>query len=725
MEPTKEILKAELEPEYALDTDILKITAARMDTLGSDLKDRFDSLTKDQEVSALIEDWAEDLAAYHLLEPKRELPYEGAPNLRCVLTRIGVDASHANRMYAFCGQENYVKVEPDYISRDFVNVADKGAQYLTYQLRYEADFYTALDDADRKADMYGIGYLEPRYCRKVSYDTIKKTEMVEQQVIDPLTGQVTTEQKPRTKTVREERVVFDGIKIDSLPVENVVVSPYFRSIEEAVENDVVFKKCPKKFRAIKAGTQGDSPLYIKSQVDKLETACRGRILDRFSKLEQERRRLDKFDITRQTDDEVVNLVEAYLWEDVDGDGKPEEIKAVFDSESGTIIRVSLSKCRIVELRPRPVDERFHGESIRRASDPILKEWESIHNGRVIKNDWSNNTFFFYQAGGRFNPQETQLKPATGYPVDNPNSVYFPQISGPGPSGYQEESLLMNYWERIIGISENMQSVGGSKDTTATENINLNQKASIRQSNQVSRVSMALEKLLSHMWDLNRECAPATKEYFVVGLGKGGRTFDKMAREDYASQVKFKLQISTIFDQQLQRDTWLMAFRMFRQDPLVMNHPAAAYELFKNTLRGMNITLDIPKPPQAEALSPSEEHELMRKGEQPEPVPGEDYDEHLRRHTSWMKTEEFDKWSPEEKQALAEHIDKTKILKQTLESANLNKSGIFEGMPGGQQPQMPGMTASKNPSQQMNNMRIGETSKSAMQNLQNGQYGGDK
>jgi hypothetical protein len=198
-------------------------------------------------------------------------------------------------------------------------------------------------------------------------------------------------------------------------------------------------------------------------------------------------------------------------------------------------------------------------------------------------------------------------------------------------------------------------------------------------------------------------------------------FYKMTRSDFSVQLKFKFNIATIHDQQLLRDTWLMAFKMFREDPLIMSHPAATYELFKNTLRGMGITLDIPKPPQADAVSPSEEHEMIERGLQVEPIPGEDYDYHLKQHKAWTETDKFKDWPVEKQMELMAHIDMTKILKQTLEAANLNKSGVFEGMPTGEgmQPQMPGMTATKNPSQMFNTMRAGETGKSMTQNTRNG------
>jgi hypothetical protein len=733
MSEKSEIVKSELLPEYAIDVDGLKVSKGTLEKLGRHLAERHRRLSNLREQSKWEIANADSFDAYHMVPPKKDLPYAGAPNLRCPYTRIAVDSLVANDKYALFGQDNFCRIEPDYVSKDFIQAADKGAKYLTYCLRYEADFYTVVDDALKKARIFGVAYLEPRYEKQEVWETRKVEETIVEpiveQVMDPLTGEVSEKlsikERKTKRTTKDKKTLFDGIKLESIPVENILVSNFFRTIQDAVAHDVVFKKVSLTLKKIKDRTKladDKKPFYIDEQVKQIEHLVTKRMLDKQTQLEQAREALDGFDLEERCDQESVDLEEAHLWYDVDGDGLAEKVMVTIEPRSGVIIRVALAPCRIEELRPYPMDERFMGERVFDIIKHAADEWESIHNGRVIKNDWSNNAIFFYRSGGKFNPQEVTLVPGHGYPMDSPTDVYFPQIQGPGPSGYQEEAILTSLMERLLGLSENMQGVTTSRDITATENLNLNQKAGIRSSSPLGRIVTSLERVLDHIWELNAECAPEEKEFYVVGKGQGVRLFDRITRSDFNVRLKFKFNIASIHDQQVLRDTWLMAFRMFRQDPLIMSHPAAAYDLFKNTLKGMNIHLDIPKPPQADALSPLEEQEMFQKGEMPEPVPGEDYDEHLKQHMAWLQTESFRDWDEDAQQAFLEHIDKTKILKQTLEAANLNKSGVFEGMPqGAEGMEMPGMTASQNPSQMMNNMRVGETSKSAMQNNQNGGY----
>lgn len=713
------LIKSETYPVYAADAGLLNLSQEKLKDLGTELQDRYHRLKAMRERGDWERDLAEAFDAYHLVPPKKTQPYEGAANLRCVLTRVAVDSVHANDMYTIFGNGFTAKVTPRHVSKDFVLEAEKSADFLTYQLEHEADFYSVLDDADKKAHEFGIAYLEPRYCKQYSWDVEKYQAEEEVQEIDPATGQLSVRTVKKWKTRKIKRTIFDGVKIDSIPVEDIYASPFVRNLKQAVEHDVAFKKYRTRLAQLKLDAKAyeDSidPYYLPGQVEKLAKFVTGKLVSEDSDLEQSRQAYDGFSLSYKADLEVLECAEAHLWRDIDGDGLPEKITVHFHPESGTVLRVALTNCRIVELKPRPIDERFYGESIYKAGKPVFDEWEAIHNTRVNAGQWENMPIISYNPGGRFNPEEVTLTPGHAYPMGQ--DVAFLQTPSVRSSYYQEEQLLLMYFERIFGLNENIQGVASTKEISATENVQVSQKASIRFANPMNRILGSLNELLEHIWDLNQKCAPKTKEYFITGIGKGGPVFNKMSKESYKSQLKFKLEITSVFDTQMLRDTWLLAFRMFRQDPLVLAHPAAAYDLFKNTLKGMNIQLDIPKPPQANSLSPSMEHELILKGQEVEPVLGEDYEEHLRQHLAWMDTEEFkDEWKDEQKMALLVHIDKTQMLKQTLESLNLNQSGMFD--PGMMGQQMPSMTASMNPTQKFNNMRVGESGASAAANTNN-------
>jgi hypothetical protein len=303
-------------------------------------------------------------------------------------------------------------------------------------------------------------------------------------------------------------------------------------------------------------------------------------------------------------------------------------------------------------------------------------------------------------------------PGRFYPVDNPQSVVFAQTPSVRPSYFQEEQLQMMYVEKLMGLPEPIVPRTTKRGNTATGNIQEAQQAGVRFNNPLNRVLMPIEELLGHIWELNQECAPKEKEYFVVGAGNT-LIFDKMSREDYQHQMRFKLDIETTFDKQMARDTSLLVWRLMRQTPTFQMNPAAGYDLDCKVLESLDFHIDIPKPPQSKVLSPYEMIQMVKEGQNPDPVVGEDYEEHLRQYKAVLTSEAINEWEKDAIQRLMLLYDKTQILKSMLEKANLNQSGMPNLPPGMTPPQNgkggPGtqVTASRNPSQMMNTIRVGE------------------
>lgn len=719
-----EVKKAESLPTYESGSKYqVKASADKLAELGEHLRMRYSKLKTLTERSEWETDKGNAFRSYHMIPKKRPLPFPGAANFPSPLSRIGVDSFHSNVMASIFVDGTRMKVVPDIIQKDFANSSRKAADYMTYVMNHEADFYNVFDDCDLKAEKFGIGYLEPRYLIDEAWETVEITEKTNEVTLDPQSGQPTIKEVQKTRTEKKKRKIFDGIKIDSIPVDAVLVSPFVLSIEQAVKEDVVFKTFQINIATIRERTKpnGDFPAqYDKGQVDKILPSLVGKAISNLSVLDRARAEKDGFFAEIATNPDMVDFCQASLWWDIDGDGIKEEIKAVFEPKSGVVVRASLSKCRLVEVTPRPVDGRFYGEGIPKICQPLDEEWENYHNTRANAGQWENTTFGFFRAGGRFNPTAITIQPGKFYPVDDPREVQFAQPPRVGTSYFQEESMILSYFERIFALDENMQGVGASRRRTATESIRVANRGSIRFGNPFNRIVNSINKLLDHVWELNMECAPAEKEYYVVGTN-GAPVFDKMSRYDFTKPMKFSVSVSSVFDQQVIRDTMLLAYRLFLVNPYVQAHPETLWQLSQETLDTLDVKISIPKPPEAETLSPYEEHEMFKRGEAPEPQVGEDYDHHLKVHMMELNSESIENWDKEALQALVLHIDKTKILKQTLEAANLNKSGRFSGA--GMPPQ-PGLTVNRNPTQTFNTTRVAESGNSMRQNAQNGGQGAE-
>lgn len=689
--------------------------------LGQYLQKRFKRLKDLRERS----DWERDKAfcfnAYHMVPKKRPLPFPGAANMSSPLPRIGVDSFHANVMSSLYSDENRMKVGHQIIQKDYVSKAKRASEYMTYVMNHEADSYMAIDDADKKAQMFGVGYLEPSYVKEEIWETIDVTEIKKMPQPNPLTGEIEMIEKKTTRKEKKKRTVFDGIKIKSLPVESIFRSP-FLSFEDSLRTDSVFKVFQVSYTELvdkSKKRKGDDtkPFYKKEQVKKVQPFLISKIYKSQSELESARMDLDGFMIDLLNREESVEMCQGYCWYDIDNDGIKEEINATFHPDTGVVIRVSFSKCRIVDLNPRPIDERGYGEGIPLVTRNLDDEWENFHNSRSNAGQWENTTFGFYRAGGRFNPQQITIQPGHFYPVDDPREVNFAQTPRVGSSYFQEEQMILNYFERVLALDENMQGVGSAKKRTATESINVASRSSVRFGNPFNRIVTSVNKLLNHIWELNKECAPDEKEFYVLGEGNSP-LFYKMQKYDYANNMKFSVSVTTVFDQQVVRDTMMLAYRLFLVNPIVQAHPEVIYDLSQKTLDVLDINVSLPKPPQAETVSAFEALDLLKSGEKIEPELGIDYDHHIKVCMSALNAEDIKEWDHSNVQNLVVYISKCQILKKTLESANLNKSGMAPQ----DLPQQPGVTSNRNPTQKFNTMKVGENGNSMRQNLKNGQQG---
>lgn len=687
-------------------------------SLGEYLKKRFQEIRNFRERSDWEVEKAKAFKSYHMHPKQRELPFPGAANMSSPFSRIGVDSFHANVMASMFSDGNRMTVSPVIIQKDYASTARKASDYMTYVLNHEADIYNVLDDADKKAQMYGVGYLEPHYIKEEIWETVEVTKKTKVPVQDSFTGEITYKDKTDKKTERRKRTVFDGTKIDSIPVESIYTTPFLKDLEQAVREDAVFKLFISNWGDIREKSkkrEGKTPFYIESQVQRIRPFIVEKAVKVMSELEQARAKQDGSYMDMYCQKEQVEMAQGYLWYDIDNDGTKEEISAVFHPVSGAVVRVSLTPCRIVDIVPRPIDGRREGEGIPKVCEHLDSEWEVLHNTRCNAGMWENMPFGFYRAGGSFNPKQITLRPLHMYPVTDPREVVFPQTQRVGSSYFQEEANLFNIFERILALDENFQGVSSRRSRSATETLNVSQRSSIRFGNPFNRIVNQVNKLLDHIWDLNRECAPEDKEYFVAGTD-GAPIFQKMDRYSLNANLKFAVSVNSVFDQQNSRDTMLMAYRLFVVNPIVQQHPEVIWDLSQKTLDELGVNVDLPKPPQANTLTPFEEHELFQKGESPEPGVGEDVEHHLKTHMLQMNSEDIKNWEPEAVQRLVLHISKTQILKQTLDSANLNKSGMFNGQ--GMAPQ-PSVTSNRNPTQMFNTMKVGESGKSQAQNLRNG------
>lgn len=660
--------------------------------------------------TALESEWADNQHRYESTFPKMTGPWPGASDIRPPLSRVVCDTLQAIYMNSLFGNRSKVRAKP--IGVDDAPKAAKNEKFMKYVLDEEVGFY---DLADKFTTDFlgptGNAFLEPRYV----VDQEQREEEITEEIGDPNDPLAPKKTVKRMDTYTE--TVFDGDKVDIISSEHIYAGPSWENALEAAERDILIKVMPQSLEEIRRKAKGACPKY--HNVEKLELIPS---YQNPSLLQLAKQKVDSITKEYLKGRQVIRNSEVYLWWKTKGD-QEERIIVTMDIESGVIFRVIKGRCRIVHLKAYPVRGRFWGRSPLSIVKPLQKHLDAIVNQRVDAGSLSNMPFFFYRAGGTFNPQLFSYMPAHGYPMENPGDVAWANPPRVDSTLYNEEGKVWEYIERLFGLNENQQGVANRQATTATEAIEISRRASVKFGSPFQRIVHQLNPLLKHIHDLNYEFAPAEKTFRVLGRD-GVPVFSKYTRDDSKARLNYAFEVETIFDEQLARDTMMLAFRMWRSDPQIMLNRAYLYRLTRDAMESVlgDSTAYLPVPEEAKLPSAEEAIQLILAGERMEPKPGIDTENYMRVFAAFINAEEFRTFRDDQQHQILGFFAKVKLMQEVFDKFNLNQSGKYEGMMDQMAGGMPPVTANRTPSQKFNQLRVGETGASAMQNNRNGMKG---
>lgn len=709
-EETRETLDVETLPleEMSLGVEV-RLSEEQESELSGYIRAAYGEIKGDR--TALETEWADNQNRYESTFSKATGPWPGSSDIRPPLSRVVADTFQAIYMNSLFGNRSKVRAYP--LGVDDAPKAEKNQKFMKYVLDQEVGFY---DLADKFTTDFlgptGNAFLEPRYVVEQEDREEEVVEMVSENPDDPLSPK---HEVKRIDTYTE--TVFDGDRVDIISAEHIYAGPAWENAAEAAERDILIKVMPQSLEEIRRKAKGATPRY--HNVDKLDQIPS---YQNPSLLQLAKQKVDNITKEYLKGRQVIRNSEVYLWWKIKGE-KEERIIATMDIESGVIFRVIKGRCRIVHLKPYPVRGRFWGRSPLSIVKPLQKHLDAIVNQRVDAGTIANLPHGFYRAGGTFNPQVFSIMPAHMYPVENPGDVAWAPTPKVDSSLYNEEAKVWEYVERLFGLNENQQGVANKSATTATEAIEISRRASVKFGAPFQRIVHQLNPLLQHIHDLNYEFCPAEKTFRILGRD-GVPVFSKYTREDSKARLNYAFEIETIFDEQLARDTMMLAFRMWRSDPQIMLNRAYLYRLTRDTMDAVigDSTAYLPVPEEAKLPSAEEAIQLILGGEKLEPKPGIDPENYLRVFAAFIDSEEFGTFRNDQQHAIFGFFAKVKFMKEVFDKFNLNNSGQYEGMMSQMAGGMPPVTANKNPSQTFNQLKVGEGGNSAMQNNKNGMKG---
>lgn len=678
----------------------LTLTEAQEYELGGYLRMVYLQLKGDR--TPLEREWADNVQREESVFPTAQGPWPGSSDIRPPLTRVVRDTLHALYRDSLCGNISKLRCTPT--RPDDAGKAHKNESYQNYQLDEEIMF-------DELADKFildfcgptGNAFLEPRYV----VDTEEREEKVTtEEPTNPDDPQ--SPKKKVTKTETYEETIFDGVKVDLISSEFIFAAPIWENAAEAAERDVLIKVMPQSIEEIRRKTKGMSPKYHNE--DKFELLV--------GKKEPNLVQLAKWKIDNNTknylrDRVVINTAEAYLWWKINDPEDPAKAKmerliVTLDIDSGIIFRVIKGRCRIVHLKPFLVRGRFWGRSPHSLVKPIQKHLDAITNQIVDAGTMANMPFGFYESTGTWNPQTYSIAPAHFYPVDRAGSVQFAPTPRVDNSFQIQAEKCWEWVERLFGLNENIQGLQNEKQSTATEAIEVSKRAAVKFGAPFKRIVSQLKPLFYHIHELNQQFTPPEKTFRVLGRD-GIPVFQKFTATEAKARLNFEYEVQTIFDEQLMRDTWMLAWHTWAVYPPVATAPAYAYRLTQKAMQSVigDTTAFLPVPEEAKLPSAEEAIEIILQGDRIEPQPGIDPTHYLRVFAGFIDDEDFKEINNVQQKNIFDFFAKLKFMKETFDKFNLNNSGIYAppGMAGQQPPQ--GISVGRQPSQKFNSMKIGQ------------------
>jgi len=681
--------------ERALGVEV-RLNPAEEQELSNYIRSSYTEMKSDR--TSLEMEWADNLQRYEAVLPKPMGPWPGSSDIRPPLSRVVTDTLCALWMNSLFGNRSKVRANP--IGPDDIAKARKNEEFARYVLDNEVLFYDVMDRATAQfLGPTGNAFLEPRYVVEKEL----REERVMEEIEDPMDPAAP---KQRVERVDEyEETVFDGVRVDLISAEHIFApgAPY-ASAQEAAERDILIKLMPQTVEEIRRKAKGKRPKY--HNVDLLDLLM---ATETKSHMTYAKEKVDHITKEYLKGRRVVNTAEAYLWWNVPGSGDQREQRIIvtLDIDTGIIFRVIKGRCRIVHIKPYPVPGRFWGRSPISIVKPIQKNIDAVVNQFIDAGTIANLPVGFYRAGGTFNPQMFSLTPAHMYPVENPGDVAWAPTPKPDNSLPVIEQLMWQYIERLFGLNEIIQGAGSRNITTATEAIEVSRRAAVKFGAPFQRTIHQLNPLLQHIHDLNYEFAPEEKTYRVIGRD-GLPVFNKYTREDSKARLNYAFEVETIFDEQLARDTMLLAYRMWRTDPQVMLNRASLYRFTRDAMEAIigDSSPYLPVPEEAKLPSAEEAIQLLLSGERVDPKPGIDAENYVRVLAAFIDSAEFQQLRNDQQRAIFAFFAKVKFMLETFEKFNLNMDGKFDGLMESMAGSLPQMSVGKNPSSTFNNVRMG-------------------
>jgi len=186
---------------------------------------------------------------------------------------------------------------------------------------------------------------------------------------------------------------------------------------------------------------------------------------------------------------------------------------------------------VIKLDYQKVPTRGNSMGVMEIAKHLSAELDTIHNMRLDVGFATNLPFFFYRSSSSFDPDQIEIKPLKGIPLDNIQDVQFPPTQNVTSFYHQEETLIYSLVERIFGITDLFLGISptrGAAARHATGFVGTQQEAMARMSEILQQDADEFGFMCNVVHKMELQFGPEGRVYRL--LGRTGPESVRVSRE---------------------------------------------------------------------------------------------------------------------------------------------------------------------------------------------------
>jgi hypothetical protein len=499
--------------------------------------------------------------------------------------------------------------------------------------------------------------------------------------------------------VERDEVVFDGVRVTSPSLENVVIINTGPDINKLPFFGLRSWMSQDEFRAaVRSGK------FWRLSDEEITDVLAGAVEKQGAVVMREWS--DALDIEEGTStrdsaasDVHRRWVEIYRWEGTyDLEGTTRNIVVWLEVATQRVLRISYLEDLNKDGKRTPVKfdfirqkDRFYSLGLAEWVRHVQAELDAIHNQRLDAGLIANVSFFFYEPGAGLNKDNLLLEPGKGYPVKDVTKVLFPHMNWSPSWSFNEESLVRTYGQEQAGLGDPAIGSMSSKRTTASEFVGTMGAIDLRTEFIVRGLLRSLRTLLWRIFGLYQQYMQDGRVYQVSGVA-GERVVRQFRRERLHGKLALHLtgdvrKISA----ELERDVSMNMLSLLLNEMLIQQgivKPDTIYAATEKVVRAFGYKgVPIHQPDaMPESAAPNVEHHKMMRGEFVAPSPTENFGLHLTSHMQLASDPVVETWTPEAQAILVQHIQQTQQMQQQVAAMRQQQAALAGQMRGSMEAQ---------------------------------------